>query len=276
MTTCHSERSEGPGGWAVSMNRAARRPASLATLGMTAMIGALLTVGTAAGSCPPLKPHFVEHASRHYTGLRSAPSFFVRDRCNDGYPTVDVFDGPELTRRIAQLRWQRGSAQADGSEWWCSAVVHPALDDGSLADCARDELPVMEYTYEEPGFIVLEQTATSARIRLDQGDGWIRKEQGGDFYPYEDLVEALPQLSKAWNGLLYRTPGGKSKKPAGQSDGSLQILDSRVVNGALWFKVRLLDHSPCTDREPDGVDSGWIPAYNADGDPTVNYSPRGC
>lgn len=230
----------------------------------------------AAAACAPLPADAVEHASRHYIGLLSAPSFFVRGRCNDAYPTVDVFGGPSSAHRIAQLRWQRGSSQADGGNWWCSAVVHAVAEDGTVAECPRHELPLMEYAYEEPGFILLEQSGAFARIRLDQGDGWIRTEDGGDVYPYEDLVQALPQMSRAWDGRLYRTPGGTAKKPAGHTDGSVQILDSRRVNGALWFKVRLLDHSPCSGDDPSTAGNGWIPAYNDDGDPLVDYSPRGC
>jgi hypothetical protein len=237
----------------------------------------VFVIAASSAACPYLPPHFVEHASRHYTGLLSAPSFFVQDRCNGASPFVDVFSGPSNGSRIAQLRWVRGSA-GSGQDWWCQAVVYPVAADGAVAECPRDALPLMEYGYEEPGFIVLEQSKNFARIRLDQGEGWVRKEAKARMYPYESLVvQSLPQMARAWDGKIFRKPGGAAHKPSGASDGSIELLDTQRVNGRLWFKVRLLDHSPCSGNpEPSPVDAGWVPAYDKKGDPLVTYSPRGC
>src|SRR5216684_4400660 len=231
----------------------------------------LLLAVTSNAVCPPSPPLDYAHHQRdlrNYIGLLSSPGFFPYQPCTARIHPVDVFASPSKSHRVAQLR----RTTVGG---YCQAVVHTATN-SSVAECPRSDLPVDEYSYEEKGFIVLEMVPGWVRIRLVKGSGWIRREPGSELHRYEDLGAAMGFLSNDWNGALFRAPNGKSWKPKKATDRSIEMIDVKRLNGTLWFKVRLLERTPCSDKDPATVAVGWVRAYDAHGSPIVGYYPRGC
>ncbi len=231
----------------------------------------LLLAATAIAHCP--EPRSLDYGEvdvyRNYIGVLSPHPFFPPQPCTPADPIVDVFATPSHARRIAQLR----RTITGGS---CMPVVHAATN-RSVAACPRSDLPYGEAVYEESGFIVLETRPGWVRIRLDKGSGWIRWNRGPELHRYEDLVtHSMSSLQRDWDGFLFRTPNGKRWKPSARTDRSIEVVEVERPDGKLWFKVRLLDASPCSVREPKTVAIGWVPAYDANGSPRVGYASRGC
>jgi len=235
--------------------------------GMGTTLLSLFLLATAIPDCPPLQTVDFEqrNAYRGYIGILSYPSFFTHQPCASD-TTIDVFAEPASDRRIAQLRRTKNEG--------CRPAVH-VVANNSVAHCPRLEVPYGEYGYEERGFIALAEKGRWVQIVLDAGSGWIRKERGSEVHPYEHMAYGISQLTNGWNGVLFRAPGGKRWKPKGETDRSVEVLDSRTFRKMLWFKVRLLDESVCSGH-PKTIAVGWVPAYDANWDPLVfNYS-RGC
>ena len=245
------------------------RDTAVLAIRMTSLLSFLLLMAVAA-ECPPLPAHDNSERNlyRGYIGYLSFPSFFPHEPCETGETRVDVFASPGRGRRIAQL-WR-------GKEQGCEPTVHAATND-SVSPCPRSDLPFGDHGYKDFAFIVLEEKGKWVKIALDQGAGWIAKESGSKSYSYEDLAfGGLSQIASGWNGFLFRTAGGRKWKPAVKTDRSVNVIDSRRVKGALWFKVQLLADSPCEAQDPAVAAVGWIPAYDANGDPLVDYATRGC
>jgi hypothetical protein len=231
----------------------------------------LLLAATAIVKCP--EPQRLDYGEidvyRNYIGILSPHPFFPHEPCTPADPEVDVFAMPSHQSRIAQLR---RTITGGG----CMVVIHSATND-SVTACPRSDLPYGEAVYEESGFIVLETQPGWVRIRLDKGTGWIRWNRGPELHRYEDLVtHSMSSLNPDWDGFLFRAPDGKRWKPTSETDRSVEVVDLERLHGKLWFKVRLLDQSPCAVHEPKTVATGWVPAYDAKGSPQVGSASRGC
>lgn len=233
-----------------------------------------LLLGT---NCPVNDPDYTK-ADRFYTAVAKVPGFFGPARCGDPTAHVDVFAKPSASRRTAEVRW--GNIGDPGSHA-CVALV---FQQGRA--CPRGHLPLREDGYEEPGFVVVEQSADWVRIRLDQGTGWIRLSKKDEVVDYDDLVlNRQAELTEAWDGRVYTEPGGRSRRlePLVWSaeknrlaERPVTVTDSRRAGGALWFHVQVLADSPCRVKEPRVLATGWIHGYSAKRQPTVEFFSRGC
>ena len=202
---------------------------------------------------------------RGFIGILSSPALLA-DRSNTPNDhIVDVFASP-AGRRLAQLRQQRPQFR----------IAVYVVTGNSVAECPRSALPRGEYAYEEQGFIALEEKGNWVRIVLDAGSGWIRREPRSEMHRYEELVHNMSRLLRNWDGALFRTPGGRAWKPKGKTDHSIEVLDDRRVHGKLWFKVRLLERTPCDGGDPVTVAIGWVPGYDSNRHPLIEYFSRGC
>jgi hypothetical protein len=141
-----------------------------------------------------------------------------------------------------------------------------------------------EVGYEVGAAVVFARVGRWSRVRLSDGTfGWIAHEHAGTFFPYENLpVRRLTYLTGAWSGHAWPAPGAGIPVRSTHFSGDLRaeyavdVHESRIVGGMLWFRVDVLTASPC-DGGDAGVDfSGWVPGYGAQGEPTVWYYSRGC
>ena len=150
---------------------------------------------------------------------------------------------------------------------------------------AREELPTREYDYEMPGAIVLEQQSGWFRVRLQQGSGWIKASTTDRFIPIAELFEefvGVTSIAGGFTGNLLAAADARAKtvmaapvKP-GQS---VQVLETREVDGRSFVKVDVMSHSLCNagnQGPPEVVATGWLPLHAPNGDPTVWFSSRGC
>jgi hypothetical protein len=147
-----------------------------------------------------------------------------------------------------------------------------------------EELESREVGYEVGAAVVFARVGRWSRVRLGDGTfGWIAQEHAGTFFPYEDLpVRRLTYLTGAWSGHAWPEPGaGIPVRSTRFSDDpgaeyAVDVHESRVVGGMLWFRVDVLTASPCDGGDARVAFSGWVPGYGARGEPTVWYYSRGC
>jgi hypothetical protein len=143
------------------------------------------------------------------------------------------------------------------------------------------QLPTMEYAYEEPGAVVLERRGKWFRVRLNSGSAWLEASAQDEFYGLERLFEnGLTYLTEAWNGQVASSPGsagrpGKFRRLA--TDQPVRVRRASREKEGLWFLVDILSHSACGgDGEPTVADRGWVPAYGKADSPTIWFYSRGC
>ncbi len=237
---------------------------------MAIVLSLLLSAAVAVG-CPDVVPESGGRGYyRHYIGILSSKAFFLHESCSADSPPIDVFAAASTDRRIAQL--QRSAHRNS-----CAPVVH-AIANGSVAACPRAYLPVGEYEYDAAGrgFIALQEKPGWVKIELDKGSGWIRRERGSKIYRYEDLVSQMSGLTREWDGFLFRKPGQRKLRGPQKTDRSVVVLDAVRVSGKLWFQVQLLEHRPCSVHETKVLATGWVPGYDAKGNPLIDYTTRGC
>jgi hypothetical protein len=147
-----------------------------------------------------------------------------------------------------------------------------------------DSLEAREVAYEVPAAVVVGRQTVWHRVRLADGrSGWVAPDEGGRWFPYADLpVRRLAYLTGAWSGHVWPGPGAgipprsSRKDPTGREEYPVDVLESTLIGGSVWFRVSLLRDDPC-DGGTDAVDlSGWVPGYGVTGAPTVWYFSRGC
>lgn len=212
-------------------------------------------------------------------GLISLPQVFGDQPCHVFVPSeVALYAEPDSARlgviRVAQP-W---TMYDDGGCAGLRVVVH--LESADSADSAA-ELPTLEYGYETPAAVVLDQHDDWFRIRLADGAAWIRGDSANHFMALEDLLaENLTYIAEPDGKGLSSVPGSTDRNigtdllSAGRS---VQLLESLSVNGELWLKVAVHNHSPCLS--PDDlatVAEGWLPAHSPTGEPIIWFHSRGC
>lgn len=150
---------------------------------------------------------------------------------------------------------------------------------------ARAELPTREYDYEAPAAIVLERSGLWFRIRLDEGTAWVAAPSAGRFLALADLYEefvGVTFINDGFAGELSAAPVGTVASPPGvrvKAGQSARVIETRQLAGGTWVHVEVLSHSICDSANagpPDVVGEGWLPAYQASGEPTIWFSSRGC
>ena len=104
---------------------------------------------------------------------------------------------------------------------------------------ADEELPTEESGYEIQAVIVYQQSGLWFRVALPQGSAWVLRSSNADFEPFPELLgHNLAYLRKGWDGSWWQTPGA-------------------TLNGVT-------------------AATGWIPAYQPLGAPSVWFYARGC
>jgi hypothetical protein len=142
------------------------------------------------------------------------------------------------------------------------------------------QLPTMEYAYEEPGAVVLERRGKWFRVRLNVGSAWLAASAQDEFYGLEQLFErGLTYLTEAWSGQVAASPGAAgrpAKLPRLAADQPVRVRRASREKEGLWFLVDIMNHSACEGDEPTVADQGWVPAYGKADAPTVWFYSRGC
>jgi len=219
-------------------------------------------------NCTVEQPDYA-NADRFFVGVANVPAFFVDGRCKDvDGPSISVFGDASTSRKIAEVKWGR---LGDRSSNYCTPLVFDPQH-----SCPRGVLPVMEDGYEESVLVVVERHGRWVRVRLDRGTGWVHLGERDEFVTYGELVAGrLAELTDAWDGSVYRAPGGGMRRLAERRK-SVTVEDWRYVGDRLWFRVRILADDPCTSQTPRELARGWIRAYSADRQPVVVHFSRGC
>jgi hypothetical protein len=154
----------------------------------------------------------------------------------------------------------------------------------------REALPTLEYDYEMPAAIVVEQRNGWFRVRVQQGTAWIKASVSDRFMPLNELFEefiGVTAIDKGFTGRLMPAPGGNaSGGSAGDSAAMrvlpaqpVQVLEMRESGGQTFVKVEVMSHSLCNagaNGPPEIVATGWLPLHSESGEPTIWYSSRGC
>lgn len=122
-------------------------------------------------------------------------------------------------------------------------------------------------------------------VSLGTRKAWMRKTPEMVFHPYFDLLaRRAPLLTQRWDAKIYaelgRNPAALSMlKRALRTRGSLgvKILGRRIFDGELWFQIQTPAPDACGEVPPRLAPvTGWIPAYDSDGEPYIWFSPAGC
>jgi hypothetical protein len=162
-------------------------------------------------------------------------------------------------------------------EWIEVAVVEAASGNAV-------PVPFMEFSYEQPGLVVLERNQDWFRISMGERSGWIRYPTVERYLPYQQLVQqSLAYLPPGWSGELWESPeAGASFVPMAwapflASDLTVEVLEYRLIQGEPWLKLSLDPEYGCgtLPGSPPAVE-GWIPAYRASGENAVWFHSRGC
>ena len=218
------------------------------------------------------------HAQDRVIGLLSLPGVFGARMCAPFEPQqVPLHSSPKGDTPTAFIRVdQNWSFAPHGGCEGLKVSVHQGAQ--------RHELPTLEFDYEMPGAIVLEQRDRWFKVRLASGSGWIEASPADRFMPLSELFEefvGVTAITSAFNGRLVAAPGQPSVASTTMVS-TLQparVIEIRNVFGQSWVHVELMNHSVCRAAAlgpPDVVGTGWMPLHAADGEPTIWFSSRGC
>lgn len=226
----------------------------------------------------------VDHAAPRIpvAGILEMPEIFGEFPCASYDPVgYEVFDSPSAEGVVlGTLEVVRGwyADEASPCEW-----IEVAFLDGAAA--TEKQIPSMEFSYEQPGLIVLERQLDWFRVHLGSRSGWILPADPDAYRAYEQLVrESLAYVKEGWTGELRAAPanGSATRVPEEwlrylRDDLTVEVLEDRVVDGELWFKLRLDPAYGCgtLPGDPPAVE-GWVPAYGPSGENTIWFHSRGC
>ncbi|HEX9895121.1 MAG TPA: hypothetical protein VGA78_14415 [Gemmatimonadales bacterium] len=141
-----------------------------------------------------------------------------------------------------------------------------------------------EHGYEEESVVVYRRQGDWYLVGLrDGGRAWVSEHGLGAFYPLNQLVvNRLNWLTESWDTRLRQVPDLTAPAVevdvprARRQETPATVLEARPAGGTLWFRVEVLDTSPCEGGTPRVVATGWIPAWGSDGKPTAWFYSRGC
>lgn len=143
-----------------------------------------------------------------------------------------------------------------------------------------DPLETREVGYEVPAAVVRERRDGWSRVRTRDGaEGWVAPDEAGTFFPLEELpVRRLAYWRRAAGGYLWPEPGAglARRRPRGPVETPVEVDESTWIADSLWFRIRVLERSPCEGGDGSVIGGGWVPAYGTDGEPSVWFYSRGC
>ena len=213
-------------------------------------------------------------AQERTIGLLSLPEVFGARQCAPFEPEqIALHAAPGDGRPFAFIRVERPNSFAPhgGCE---------GLEVGVHRGAATEELPTREYDYEMPAALAVDRRDGWIKIRLKDGAAWLKPSPVDHFMPLAELYEefvGVTEINQSFTGRLTTTPGSSSgpilpRVAPGQPVRVSELRDS-------FIRVELLSNSACTaanDGPPEVVATGWLPLYDANGDPSVWFASRGC
>ena len=208
-------------------------------------------------------------------GLLSLPQVFGPRQCAPFEPEdVALHASPDDGRAFAVIRVDRPNSFAPhGGCEGLEVSVHQGEQ--------RLELPTLEYDYEMPAAIVVDQRDGWFKVKVGGrvGTAWLKASTSDLFMPLKDLYEEFVGVTSvmAFAGRLSSVPGASSGPilPQVKPAQSVRVIEIRGE----WVQVEVLSNSACTaadDGPPEVVATGWLPLHDAKGAPTVWFSSRGC
>jgi len=207
----------------------------------------------------------------------SLPQVFGDHPCATYTPSeIIVYAEPDSSRSLGVIRVsQSWTMHQNGGCEGLRVVMHMEAADSAAG------LPTLEYDYEMPGAVVLDQHDDWFRIRLAEGSAWIRRSSENRFIPLQELlVNNLTYIAQPDGRGLGSVPGAADRSSAIDlltTGRSVRLLDTQSVGGDLWLKLAVHSHSPCeSPNEPASAAEGWLPAHTARGEPIVWFYSRGC
>jgi hypothetical protein len=220
-----------------------------------------------------------------------------------------------MTRRVATLllisavglamfgvlRWRAGPSAGEGNSFSAAATapagdtIPPPLPAAGTPDplvglhtvpedlLARYE--TREYEYESKAVAVFGVQGNWYLVHaVDGGRAWLPAGTPGRFIPVDELVvNGLNFLTEAWDGEVLDAPAidaAVQEVTTGSrrngTDVPANVVEARRAAGTLWFRVEVLDRSPCTADTTRVLASGWIRAWGPGGQPAAWFYSRGC
>jgi hypothetical protein len=207
-------------------------------------------------------------------GLLSLPEVFGPRACAPFEPQpIALHNAPGDGKAVASIEVdQTWSFAPHGGCEGLEVTVHEGPE--------RHQLPRLEYDYEMPAAIVVEQRDGWFKIRLEDRTAWLKASLASRFMPIAELYEefvGVTATNQSFTGRLQSAPGTPTGPimPTVAPQKPVRVLEIRGE----WIRVELLSNSACTaadDGPPEVVATGWLPLHDAKGEPTVWFSSRGC
>jgi hypothetical protein len=206
-------------------------------------------------------------------GLLSLPHVFGPRQCVPFEPEeIALHASPNDGRAVAVIRVDRPN----------SFAPHGGCDGLAVSVRAGEqthELPTREYDYEMPAAIVVEHRDGWFKIKLHDRSAWLKASLQDHFMPLSDLFEEFVGVTAIdkFSGRLQSAPGTPTG-PIMPAVGPRQPVRVLEIRGE-WIRVEVLSNSACTAADhgpPEVVATGWLPLHDAQGEPTVWFSSRGC
>jgi hypothetical protein len=211
-------------------------------------------------------------------GLLALPEVFGAGACAVFEPVdVPVHAAPNDGKPMAVIRVDRNwSFAPHGGCEGLQVSVHRGAD--------RHELPTREFDYEMPGAIVLDRREGWFKVRLHDGPGWIKPSVVDRFMPLADLFEefvGVTAINRSFTSRLASAPGELAGPilPRVVPSQPVRVVEIRESSGSPWVHVEVLGNSVCTAADhgpPQVIAAGWLPLHDADGEPSIWFSSRGC
>jgi hypothetical protein len=213
-------------------------------------------------------------AQERVIGLLALPGIFGSGACDRFTPRpVELRAAPQGRTVGAVVVVTPWTHHANGG---CEGLTVGVQEAGTAQ---VQQLPTMEYAYEEPGAVVLERRANWYRVRTDSGSAWLEVPAPQGFYSLERLFEDhLTYLTRAWDGKVVASPGSAArvaKIPTPAPDQPVRVRRASRDRSGLWFLVDIMS-SVCEGVEPTVLDQGWVPAYDKAAETTIWFHSRGC
>lgn len=240
--------------------------------------GLLVFVFSATVTCASPAAADVLATAARAIGVLTLPQVFGSESCAKFEPSpVAVHRAPGTRAAFAEV-FLRSAVTQDGAGG-CAASEVMVRD---RANDAVQELPTVEYAYEQPGAVVTARRGEWYEIRLQGGTGWVRPGGPATFIPLDELLrDKLLYLREGAVGDARAAPGGPPLSLDGRFADSRSLAVSLLSmvrrNGKLWVRVELSEGAPCAEPKASPAKRRvWLPFHGSDGRPNLWFHSRGC
>lgn len=241
-------------------------------------VGLLVCVLSATLACAsPAAADVLAKAARAI-GVLTLPQVFGSEPCAKFEPSpVAVHRAPGAREAFADVFLRSDSAQEGAGGCAGSAVMVRDRASGAL-----QELPAVEYGYEQPGAVVTARRGKWYEIRLHGDTGWVRPGAPATFIPLDELLrDKLLYLRAGAAGDARASPDGPplrlDERFADSRSLTVSLLSMVRRDGKLWVRVALSDEAPCAEPKASPTKRRvWLPFHGPDGRPNLWFHSRGC